>query len=699
MSKLTKLYAYASLLSLVGTQALAANDWAVPCLQGQCSYDLPASSGATATVQVTGSPNAISDITTAAGWKILECDAGKAAQTIKMVCTSATAPCSHILQNGAVDTLVRMPQNCGQMPFARVASMTATNQTAPTTAKRSLFGRGGVTQTVYTVALDTNFAAANASTHGAVSFSVEGVNFLSDPAASPATKRRYVSRPVMEMKHRRAAPPQSAEDKLKEILGEVKSEVDHELTNTRNTGLHPLDFDVKKSLLNQGVTCPVVSGNVNIDIDAKAHIDFFLGATAVGTVIPPDLEDFSLFVGLNGNIDGTLTAKATAQGPFTSGNIAIFSAATTGFNVPGILSLGPKFAVNAEVSGNVELELDMTAGLAYTLSDVEFAFPPGKSPNAGNFAPSDNAFTLSASPELSSGANITAHLIPELGVSISALGGVGTANVFLDLDASASLNITGVNSQASGTIGTAGKTGSAAGQACVDISTGLNAHAGATTALAGIFDKTAQLTLFNKQFNLLQKCFAPKKAAAPPTNGAPIPVPPKGSAAPPQINTTPVAAATPTAQQTSTLAPKPPAAAPPKVPAAAPPAAPGAVPPKAPAAAPPAAPAPAPPKAPAVAPPKAPAAAPPKAPAAAPPKAPAAAPPKAPVAAPPKAPAAQPAAVPPKAAAVAPKANTTPATPRSSLAKRASALKCSTLSAPQALVSQQVPAAQQKPKA
>ena len=33
-------------------RVLAANDWLVPCVQGQCSWDLPADSGASGTVQL-----------------------------------------------------------------------------------------------------------------------------------------------------------------------------------------------------------------------------------------------------------------------------------------------------------------------------------------------------------------------------------------------------------------------------------------------------------------------------------------------------------------------------------------------------------------------------------------------------------------------------------------------------------------------
>lgn len=37
---------------VVGRRALAVNDWSVPCTQGKCSWDLPADSGASGSVQI-----------------------------------------------------------------------------------------------------------------------------------------------------------------------------------------------------------------------------------------------------------------------------------------------------------------------------------------------------------------------------------------------------------------------------------------------------------------------------------------------------------------------------------------------------------------------------------------------------------------------------------------------------------------------
>jgi len=43
---------YLALVLAAGQQALAANDWSIPCIQGQCSWDIPADAGASGTVHI-----------------------------------------------------------------------------------------------------------------------------------------------------------------------------------------------------------------------------------------------------------------------------------------------------------------------------------------------------------------------------------------------------------------------------------------------------------------------------------------------------------------------------------------------------------------------------------------------------------------------------------------------------------------------
>lgn len=148
-----------------------------PCLEGECFYDLPEASGVSGTMRVWGATTAISDITTAAGWTILDCDPNSMAQDIRLVCTGATSDCSHLFQGatGATNTLVRLPQNvsvfflsstsnkpnfcqCGMSAFARVSrNWIHSDQSVPANVASQLARRDD-TSLVQGLSVDTNFA-------------------------------------------------------------------------------------------------------------------------------------------------------------------------------------------------------------------------------------------------------------------------------------------------------------------------------------------------------------------------------------------------------------------------------------------------------------------------------------------------------------------------------------------------------------
>ena len=111
--------------------ARAANDWAQPCHYGECNWDLSSESRSAAVRVVsacypvftksatranavdggiqTGSRSGISDLTDAAGWTVLDCDASTPVQDIRVVCHDPELGCDHLYENGAEQTLVRLP--------------------------------------------------------------------------------------------------------------------------------------------------------------------------------------------------------------------------------------------------------------------------------------------------------------------------------------------------------------------------------------------------------------------------------------------------------------------------------------------------------------------------------------------------------------------------------------------------------------
>ncbi|KAF7289626.1 hypothetical protein HMN09_01324800 [Mycena chlorophos] len=192
-------------LPLLAATAQAKNDWSVPCVTGYCSYDLPntTSSTSSGSFKIWGSADAITDITTAAGWQILDCNSTALAQDIRLVCTDdpddPNSNCNHLYQNvGAVNKIVRLPEDCGASAFARVSNAwTPSNQTMPASLQRRLARRGNANPVVKALSIDTNFDQVQWAHTGQVQIAIQGANVpgidMSDiptPSSSSTNSKR-----------------------------------------------------------------------------------------------------------------------------------------------------------------------------------------------------------------------------------------------------------------------------------------------------------------------------------------------------------------------------------------------------------------------------------------------------------------------------------------------------------------------------
>ncbi|KAJ6480354.1 hypothetical protein C8R45DRAFT_351910 [Mycena sanguinolenta] len=487
-------------LALVSKVLAQNNDWSVPCLSGECFYDLPESSGVSGTMRIwSDNPTAISDITAAAGWTILDCDSTALAQDIRLVCTGNADSCDHVFQgNGPIDTIVRLPQGCGANAFARVAdSWIHGNQTLPDDVASQLSRRQDA-PLVQGLTLDTQFDDADPTTTGTVNIAVSGTNIpgqIGNLTVTPPTSSRRRSR-----LHRRGL--------FSFIEGEFKKFNDFDDNVTKS--LPPLDLDKQLNVFSQSISCPgppALSASVSVDVEAKAHAVLSLGMTAVGTIIPPTMSAFGVFAGLNADLTGTMTFKGSASGSVDSGVVPIFEQGLGGLDFPGLLTLGPTFKIGVQGVANLDVQADATVTLDYTVSGAKLFFPPASSvTSGGGFTPGDTPLSLSVAPGVSSKAVITGHVIPSIDLGVNALGGLGQATVSLTLDAQASATLSLDASADAGVSTDSGSSASGTVNGCVDIGAGLDVNAGASADFFGLFDSSTKETLFSKQFDLFQTC-------------------------------------------------------------------------------------------------------------------------------------------------------------------------------------------------
>ena len=101
-------------------------------------------------------------------------------------------------------------------------------------------------------------------------------------------------------------------------------------------------------------------------------------------------------------------------------------------------------------------------------------------------------------------AQVAAHLKPRLAFGASIAD--QTADIYLELDAYAELDLS-LTGAASGSVSTTATTASTGAGGCVDILAGLGVNAGADADLLGLFNASDTVSLYDKSFDLFNKCF------------------------------------------------------------------------------------------------------------------------------------------------------------------------------------------------
>ncbi|KAI8969672.1 hypothetical protein BD414DRAFT_428107 [Trametes punicea] len=494
--------------ALLPIAARAANDWSKPCF-GECNWDITSGSGS-GTVRISGPQAAVSDITPAAGWMMLDCDPNTSNQDIRLVCEDPDKGCDHLYQNSAAGTLVRLPQGCGSTPFALVTrEWVHQDQSIPASKRSKIVRRDGSQPVVKGMSLATNFADIDTPPNGNVSLylmgsSIPGAagNFTVEPPTDTSATKRGVSSWVDDTL-----------GKLAQVHEDLSiGNFDKNISNSS-----PLNFEKDFPLFDQKISCPqqgsipAFSGEAKVDLEGKVNGNVNYGVAASGTIIPPALNDFGLFVDLDATITGTLALDTDLTGTISTGQIPLFSVGIPELDFPDILSIGPTFSVNAEATASLDANLDTGVDLAYTVQGLQLFFPPGSNSQGGTYTPGDSNVKLSVSPNVTSHGQIAAHLIPTLAFGISALGGKTQSTISLNLDADAALDLS-LTAAAEASTSTSGNDAGTDFGGCVDITSGLNVNAGANADFFTIFKKDTSVSLFQKTFDLFKKCFGSSSA-------------------------------------------------------------------------------------------------------------------------------------------------------------------------------------------
>ncbi|KAG5638045.1 hypothetical protein H0H81_002165 [Sphagnurus paluster] len=482
------------------------NDWKKPCLNGECFYDLPETAkGGAGSLKIWGSPDAISDITAAAGWSIIGCSPDALVQDIRLVCNNddPQSSCKHLYRKlGATGKVVRLPEECGKNAFARVArSWVPKDQTIPAEFKPAIMRRSGTKPLVMALTLDTNFAAINPAETGEISIAITG-------STIPGAEGNLAVTPGATTGN----DPRDLFSWIKDAWKNFNT-IDQSFTQK----LPPIDYSKNFPLLSQSISCPgppAYGGSVNADLNTNIHAVISLGVAAVGTIVPPQITEFGAFVGLDADLRATLGLKGSAFGTADTGLLTLYQVGLPGLDFPGILTVGPTFKVTAQASARLDVGIDVTADLSYSVAGAKIIYPPvaGTSSNSGIFVPGSAPLKLAVSGNLASTTTLGANLTPRIDLGLTALGGVAKATVFINLDTHASVNLNlKAGANAGGALNTTNGSTSGGANAqvngCIKASAGLGSVVGADAQFFNLFNKATTFPLYTKDWEVYSKCF------------------------------------------------------------------------------------------------------------------------------------------------------------------------------------------------
>ncbi|KDQ25329.1 hypothetical protein PLEOSDRAFT_169388 [Pleurotus ostreatus PC15] len=422
--------------------AAARSDWSKPCFHGECNYELEHPSGGFATLHFSGAPHMMADITPAAGWVVLDCDANALEQDIRLVCANdetESENCAHLFaQGGPVNKVLRLPESCGRGPFVRIADAKLdSDQSIPIHAAHKIRRRDGVTPDVHVLSVDTAWDKLDSAGAGDLEFSIVGSTI----------RGAYIdSNDNLEERGAFSDWVGKIISKLKAAAGNVVDGVVNATTiESGNKTEIKTNYDNESTIVDLSAECAGKKLSLTVKTYLKLDLTGHVGFAAKGSV-KDGVKEFGSLVGWHGDINGGVKVSAQVAGPMDHEQTLIRYGVPP-FDWPGVISIGPRFEVRAHINGALDITGTADIGINYNIKKrtlvlifvklFEYVWPGMKGENdgqEGDIQPGTPKVNLSASGLVDAKLNVTVGIIPAVVIGLEGFAGKVKAAVAVETE-------------------------------------------------------------------------------------------------------------------------------------------------------------------------------------------------------------------------------------------------------------------------
>ncbi|PYH81931.1 hypothetical protein BO82DRAFT_414323 [Aspergillus uvarum CBS 121591] len=313
--------------------------------------------------------------------------------------------CTSVFEGGASNTIVKMPDDIGAGPYARIISLVPLSINRTSIIPRS-------TGDIYELTVDYDFAAAAEEQKGDVNFRIDYTNlqeYWYQITDTPSSKKRWFG---------------AFDSWLKKMTTIVKDE----------RGSLPLLYEETIKLYHAHEYCPAMNLEATFDIDAYIHLGLFnqYGYYFEGSILPtPEVISAYGYFSIEPTAAILLTIRANAIMQSSTGSVELFSLGFPGMSIKGLISIGPELALYGQMDASLSISGELNAGIALEFQKTEVYFPQDAAGKADSVAPADlsdeQSQTYSFDPNfdatLTAEGNMALSLTPEVRFGISVLGG------------------------------------------------------------------------------------------------------------------------------------------------------------------------------------------------------------------------------------------------------------------------------------